>query len=180
MYFRNLLVHLFLSSAVHETSKRLSQTLRDVYESDWNGVGDLAVITEVSSWPHSVSFSPNESLCDFKKSSKFAHIWQPAQTKQQPYDLSKLFFLQPHLVKLGRQLHSSHLMSECHPFSKEHAWVVSSRLECNMINLCPLGRNRQKPWTGFSCDKNRKWVEAYKQWQLQPGHFYQNWSIFPS
>lgn len=32
--------------AVHETSKRLSQTLRDVYESDWNGVGDLAVITE--------------------------------------------------------------------------------------------------------------------------------------
>lgn len=49
MYFRNLLVHLFLSSAVHETSKRLSQTLRDVYELDWNGVGELAVITEVSS-----------------------------------------------------------------------------------------------------------------------------------
>ncbi|XP_035486468.2 bridging integrator 2b isoform X1 [Scophthalmus maximus] len=32
--------------AVHETSKRLSQTLRDVYESDWNGVEDVAVITE--------------------------------------------------------------------------------------------------------------------------------------
>ncbi|XP_077430449.1 bridging integrator 2b [Vanacampus margaritifer] len=32
--------------AVHETSKRLSQTLRDVYESDWNGVEDLAVIIE--------------------------------------------------------------------------------------------------------------------------------------
>ncbi|TKS71072.1 Bridging integrator 2 [Collichthys lucidus] len=32
--------------AVHETSKRLSQTLRDIYESDWNGVEDLAVITE--------------------------------------------------------------------------------------------------------------------------------------
>nr|XP_046240796.1 bridging integrator 2b isoform X2 [Scatophagus argus] len=32
--------------AVHETSKRLSQTLSDIYESDWNGVEDLAVITE--------------------------------------------------------------------------------------------------------------------------------------
>uniref|UniRef100_H2RLB9 Bridging integrator 2b n=1 Tax=Takifugu rubripes TaxID=31033 RepID=H2RLB9_TAKRU len=32
--------------AVHETSKRLSHTLRDVYESDWNGVEDLPVITE--------------------------------------------------------------------------------------------------------------------------------------
>ncbi|XP_062250741.1 bridging integrator 2b [Platichthys flesus] len=32
--------------AVHETSKRLSQTLQDIYESDWNGVEDLAVITE--------------------------------------------------------------------------------------------------------------------------------------
>ncbi|XP_030277346.1 bridging integrator 2b isoform X2 [Sparus aurata] len=32
--------------AVHDTSKRLSQTLRDIYESDWNGVQDLSVITE--------------------------------------------------------------------------------------------------------------------------------------
>ncbi|XP_068450615.1 bridging integrator 2b isoform X2 [Clinocottus analis] len=32
--------------AVHETSKRLSQTLRDVYEPDWNGVEDLSLITE--------------------------------------------------------------------------------------------------------------------------------------
>ncbi|KAM3620882.1 uncharacterized protein V6R79_003238 [Siganus canaliculatus] len=32
--------------AVHEASKRLSQTLRDVYESDWNGVEDLSVIME--------------------------------------------------------------------------------------------------------------------------------------
>ncbi|KAM9860023.1 bridging integrator 2b isoform 2-T2 [Aulostomus maculatus] len=32
--------------AVHETSKRLSQTLRDVYESDWSGGDELAVITE--------------------------------------------------------------------------------------------------------------------------------------
>ncbi|KAM7402699.1 hypothetical protein PAMP_017914 [Pampus punctatissimus] len=31
---------------MHETSKRLSQTLRDIYEPDWNGVEDLAVITE--------------------------------------------------------------------------------------------------------------------------------------
>lgn len=88
------------------------------------------------------------------------------------WPLKVFFFLQPHLVKLGRQLYSSHLMSECHPSEKGHAWVVSSRSECNMINSCPLGRNRQKPWTGFSWDKNRKWVEAYKQWQLQPGHFF--------
>lgn len=33
---------------MHETSKRLSQTLREVYESDWNGVEDLPLITEVS------------------------------------------------------------------------------------------------------------------------------------
>uniref|UniRef100_A0A3Q4H9A4 Bridging integrator 2 n=1 Tax=Neolamprologus brichardi TaxID=32507 RepID=A0A3Q4H9A4_NEOBR len=31
---------------MHETSKRLSQTLSDIYESDWDGVKDLAVITE--------------------------------------------------------------------------------------------------------------------------------------
>lgn len=38
------------STAVHETSKRLSQTLRDIYEPEWNGVEDLGVITEVRSW----------------------------------------------------------------------------------------------------------------------------------
>ncbi|KAM9800108.1 bridging integrator 2b [Syngnathus typhle] len=32
--------------AVHETSKRLSQTLQEVYESDWNGAEDLAVIIQ--------------------------------------------------------------------------------------------------------------------------------------
>ncbi|XP_064823724.1 bridging integrator 2-like isoform X1 [Oncorhynchus masou masou] len=31
---------------MHETSKRLSQTLRDVYESDWQGGEDLSVIME--------------------------------------------------------------------------------------------------------------------------------------
>ncbi|MCI4375008.1 hypothetical protein PGIGA_G00104100 [Pangasianodon gigas] len=31
---------------MHETSKRLSQTLKDVYESDWQGVEDLSVIME--------------------------------------------------------------------------------------------------------------------------------------
>lgn len=34
-------------TAVHETSRRLSQTLRETYETDWSGVEDLAVITEV-------------------------------------------------------------------------------------------------------------------------------------
>lgn len=33
---------------MHETSKRLSQTMRDIYEPDWNGVEELPVITEVS------------------------------------------------------------------------------------------------------------------------------------
>lgn len=60
---------------MHETSKRLSQTLRDVYESDWNGVGELPAITEVSfgcvygiqvvilvSQPHSQRFWFNETL----------------------------------------------------------------------------------------------------------------------
>ncbi|XP_057700795.1 bridging integrator 2b [Corythoichthys intestinalis] len=32
--------------ALHETSKRLSQTLREVYEPDWDGIEDLAVIIE--------------------------------------------------------------------------------------------------------------------------------------
>ncbi|KAF7711958.1 bridging integrator 2b [Silurus meridionalis] len=32
--------------AMHETSKRLSQTLKDVYESDWHGVEDLSVIMQ--------------------------------------------------------------------------------------------------------------------------------------
>lgn len=36
-----------LSAAVHETSRRLSQTLKDIYEVDWEGVEELAVITEV-------------------------------------------------------------------------------------------------------------------------------------
>ncbi|CAL1608751.1 unnamed protein product [Knipowitschia caucasica] len=32
--------------AVHETSKKLSLTLRDVYESDWDGLEDLTLITD--------------------------------------------------------------------------------------------------------------------------------------
>lgn len=40
----------FLFTGMHETSKRLSQTLSDIYESDWDGVKDLAVITEVGLW----------------------------------------------------------------------------------------------------------------------------------
>lgn len=53
-YFKNFLLspplRIFLhpSVAVHETSKRLSHTLRDVYEADWKGVEDLPLITEVS------------------------------------------------------------------------------------------------------------------------------------
>ncbi|XP_068567933.1 bridging integrator 2b isoform X2 [Cebidichthys violaceus] len=44
--FKDVKAHHAAVKAVHETSKRLSQTLRDVYEPDWNGVEDLAVITE--------------------------------------------------------------------------------------------------------------------------------------
>lgn len=32
---------------MHESSKRLSQTLKDIYEPDWHGVEDLTVIIEV-------------------------------------------------------------------------------------------------------------------------------------
>ncbi|XP_022601264.1 bridging integrator 2-like isoform X3 [Seriola dumerili] len=44
--FKDVKAYYTAVKAVHETSKRLSQTLRDIYESDWNGVEDLAVITE--------------------------------------------------------------------------------------------------------------------------------------
>lgn len=36
------------TTAMHETSKRLSQTLKDVYEPDWNGGEGLATIIDVS------------------------------------------------------------------------------------------------------------------------------------
>ncbi|XP_026163240.1 bridging integrator 2b [Mastacembelus armatus] len=44
--FKDVKAYYTAVKAVHETSKRLSQTLRDIYEPDWNGVEDLAVITE--------------------------------------------------------------------------------------------------------------------------------------
>ncbi|XP_051985925.1 bridging integrator 2-like [Xyrauchen texanus] len=34
------------AKVMHESSKRLSQTLKDIYESDWHGVEDLSVIME--------------------------------------------------------------------------------------------------------------------------------------
>ncbi|KAM4740510.1 bridging integrator 2b isoform 2-T2 [Anableps anableps] len=44
--FKDVKAYYVAVKTVHETSKRLSMTLRDIYESDWNGVEDLAVITE--------------------------------------------------------------------------------------------------------------------------------------
>ncbi|XP_030586044.1 LOW QUALITY PROTEIN: bridging integrator 2-like [Archocentrus centrarchus] len=44
--FKDVKAYYAAVKAVHETSKRLSQTLNDIYESEWNGVEDLAVITE--------------------------------------------------------------------------------------------------------------------------------------
>ncbi|KAM4581769.1 bridging integrator 2b [Fundulus diaphanus] len=44
--FKDVKAYYAAVKTVHETSKRLSMTLRDIYESDWNGVEDLAVITE--------------------------------------------------------------------------------------------------------------------------------------
>ncbi|XP_068172111.1 bridging integrator 2b [Antennarius striatus] len=44
--FKDVKAYHMAVKAVHETSKRLSQTLRDVYESDWSGAAELAVITE--------------------------------------------------------------------------------------------------------------------------------------
>ncbi|XP_071350754.1 bridging integrator 2b isoform X2 [Trachinotus anak] len=44
--FKDVKAYHMAVKAVHDTSKRLSQTLRDIYESDWNGAEDLAIITE--------------------------------------------------------------------------------------------------------------------------------------
>ncbi|CAJ1051151.1 bridging integrator 2b isoform X2 [Xyrichtys novacula] len=44
--FKDVKAYYSAVKAVHEASKRLSQTLRDIYEPDWNGVEGLAVITE--------------------------------------------------------------------------------------------------------------------------------------
>ncbi|XP_043978247.1 bridging integrator 2b [Gambusia affinis] len=44
--FKDVKAYYAAVKTVHETSKRLSLTLRDVYESDWDGMDDLAVITE--------------------------------------------------------------------------------------------------------------------------------------
>ncbi|XP_035990885.1 bridging integrator 2, partial [Fundulus heteroclitus] len=44
--FKDVKAYYAAVKTVHETSKRLSMTLSDIYESDWNGVEDLAVITE--------------------------------------------------------------------------------------------------------------------------------------
>lgn len=44
--FKDVKAYYAAVKGMHETSKRLSQTLSDIYESDWDGVKDLAVITE--------------------------------------------------------------------------------------------------------------------------------------
>lgn len=44
--FKDVKAYYTAVKAVHEASKRLSQTLRDVYESDWDGMEDLALITD--------------------------------------------------------------------------------------------------------------------------------------
>nr|XP_057925784.1 bridging integrator 2b [Doryrhamphus excisus] len=43
--FKDVKAHYAAVKAVHETSKRMSQTLRHIYEPDWDGVEDLAAIT---------------------------------------------------------------------------------------------------------------------------------------
>lgn len=44
--FKDVKAYYAAVKTVHETSKRLSLTLGDIYESDWSGVEDLTVITE--------------------------------------------------------------------------------------------------------------------------------------
>lgn len=59
----SVLLHILsLPTAVHDTSKRLSQTLREVYEPEWNGVEDLAVITEVRQWCVFMNVCSNREL----------------------------------------------------------------------------------------------------------------------
>ncbi|KAL4655613.1 bridging integrator 2-like [Arapaima gigas] len=44
--FKDVKAYYNAVKVMHETSKRLSQTLKDVYESDWNGNEDLAAIVD--------------------------------------------------------------------------------------------------------------------------------------
>uniref|UniRef100_A0A8C7NZY3 Bridging integrator 2b n=1 Tax=Oncorhynchus mykiss TaxID=8022 RepID=A0A8C7NZY3_ONCMY len=44
--FKDVKAYFSAVKVMHETSKRLSQTLRDVYEPDWQGGEDLSVIME--------------------------------------------------------------------------------------------------------------------------------------
>ncbi|KAF7643518.1 hypothetical protein LDENG_00238010 [Lucifuga dentata] len=44
--FKDVKAYYAAVKALHETSKRLSQTLRDIYEPDWNGVEELSVIKD--------------------------------------------------------------------------------------------------------------------------------------
>ncbi|KAK7898983.1 hypothetical protein WMY93_019836 [Mugilogobius chulae] len=44
--FKDVKAYYTSVKAVHEAAKKLSQTLRDVYEPDWDGLEDLAVITD--------------------------------------------------------------------------------------------------------------------------------------
>ncbi|CAK6958759.1 bridging integrator 2b isoform X1 [Scomber scombrus] len=44
--FKDVRAHYAAVKAVHDTSKRLSQTLREIYEPEWNGAEELPVITE--------------------------------------------------------------------------------------------------------------------------------------
>lgn len=62
--------------------------------------------------------------------------------------------------------------------------VISSPSFTHLSETCLIlvrwGENGKNLEQGLVVTKNRKWVEAYKQWQLQPRQFYQNWTIFPS
>ncbi|KAI4900730.1 hypothetical protein NFI96_014375 [Prochilodus magdalenae] len=44
--FKDVKAYYNAVKVMHDTSKRLSQTLKDIYESDWQGIEDLSVIME--------------------------------------------------------------------------------------------------------------------------------------
>lgn len=136
---------------MHETSKRLSQTLRDVYESDWNGAEDLPVVTEVSSWPRSWSSSLSGSSCEANKSRKFDHIWQ-LQRNRNPTNTEVLFFFYR-----GGWITVISCLSFSHFKINLPEMLQAGQSETRLICFCRWEKGTTEPWTGFSCDTKWKW-----------------------
>lgn len=152
MYFRNLLAHLFLFLAVHETSKRLSQTLRDVYESDWEGAMDLSVITEVSSWPQSGSVSLSGRLVWKSPGSLITSGSAKETGTQRPL---KFLFYNLHRFR-GSWIPVSSSLSFPHLEINLPELLQAGQSETWLICVCWGGKAKKKLWTEFSFHKKQE------------------------